>query len=336
MNAAKVLILDRDNPNAVIRERLRSWGADNTENLHVLTRSDVPSLKDKHLWAKFPTDRYSVVIVDALNSFTEGVTEKEGKQTTQVLATLLDLARKGVAILILHNTTKDGANMRGRGEVADRVDIIYEVRDATGFTPSGTKPWWEELPESGEKTFVTRASRRKHRTDYRLAFIPSKFRIAREPEPFCLEIHLPKDEPWTLKDVTHELVESGEEAMERSRKEKEEQLDKAAAAVKAEIIKRKSEGKPLLKSEAEELLQAEGLRQLEARQLVEDKTEIIWTQEKQPGGRGKGKPIALLLRGEDDTYISTTKKQSNKVRPITSGVRKAIKSHPQSKKRRSA
>jgi hypothetical protein len=337
MVPTKVLILDRDNPEAVIRERLRSWGADDTKNLHVLTRSNVPSLRNKTAWELFPTDQFSVVIIDALNSFTEGVTEKEGKETTQVLATLLDLARKGVAILILHNTTKDGANMRGRGEVSDRVDIIYEVRDATGFAPSGEKAWWEELPESGEKTFISRATRRKGRTDYRLAFIPSKFRLAREPEPFCLEIHLPKDEPWVLKDVTHELLESGEEAMERTRREKEEQMKNAADVLKAEIVKRKSQGTLLLKSEAEKLLQAEGrLKQAEARKLIEEKTGILWIQEKQPGGRRKGKPIALLLSGKGDLYISTTKKQTNKVRSITTGRQTSISSHAQSKKRLSA
>src|SRR5262249_7009661 len=157
-----------------------------TENLHVLTRSDVPILRDKKAWENFPREKYSVVIIDALGSFTEGISEKEGKATTEVLATLLDLARKDVAILVLNNTTKDGANMRGRGEVSDRADIIYEVRDATGFTPSGKKPWWEELPESGEKEFVRRATRRRGQTDLRLGFIPSKFRLAQEPEPFCL------------------------------------------------------------------------------------------------------------------------------------------------------
>src|SRR5262249_23243215 len=116
MKPASVLVVDRDNPSSVIGERLHRWGARQTANLPGLPRSDVPSLRDKKAWENFPTEKFSVVIIDSLGSFTEGVTEKEGKATTEVLATLLDLARKGVALLILNNTTKDGANMRGRGE----------------------------------------------------------------------------------------------------------------------------------------------------------------------------------------------------------------------------
>ena len=109
--------------------------------------------------------------------------QQEGKLTTEVLATLLNLARQGLAILLLQNTTKDGSNMKGRGEWADRADIVYEIRDATDFIPSGNLPWWQELPPAGEDAWAKRAARRKKRTTYRLAFIASKFRIAQEPEP---------------------------------------------------------------------------------------------------------------------------------------------------------
>lgn len=68
------------------------------------------------------------------------------------MRTILDLAHRGPAILLLTNTTKDGASLRGRGEWSDRVDILYEVRDATGFTPSGSKPWWmEKQNKAGEE-----------------------------------------------------------------------------------------------------------------------------------------------------------------------------------------
>src|SRR5215831_18214738 len=53
-----------------------------------------------------------------------------------------------------------------------RVDIIYELRDATDFVPSLKKPWWEELPEAHEGAWAARAARRKGRIDFRLAFIP--------------------------------------------------------------------------------------------------------------------------------------------------------------------
>jgi len=88
-------------------------------------------------------------------------------------------------VLLLSNCTKDALNARGRGEWQDRVDIQYEVRDATDFTPSGKKDWWLELPEAGESAWADRAARRKSRIDYRLAFIPSKFRLGHSPIPFA-------------------------------------------------------------------------------------------------------------------------------------------------------
>jgi hypothetical protein len=135
----RVLVLDRDNPEPVLKQRLRNWGATAADNLHVLTRQHAPDLKDRFAWAQFPLEAYDVLIIDAVGSFTEGISEKEGRLTTEVLATLLDLARRGVAMLLLNNATKDGLNFRGRGEWTDRVDIAYEVRDATGFTPSGKR-----------------------------------------------------------------------------------------------------------------------------------------------------------------------------------------------------
>jgi AAA domain len=160
----RVLLLDRDNPGGVVKQRLRAWGATKALNLRVLTRQNAPDLKDKTAWDGFPIGDYDVLIIDSVGSATEGITEKEGKLTTEVLATLLNLARKGLAILLLQNTTKDGSNIKGRGEWADRADILYELRDATNFTPSGQEDWWQELPPAGEATWAKRATRRKKRT----------------------------------------------------------------------------------------------------------------------------------------------------------------------------
>jgi hypothetical protein len=209
---AKVYLIDRDNPRAIIKQRLRAWGADEAPNLTVLDREHAPDLKDRKAWEQFPLADYSVLVIDAIGSSTEGITEKEGKQTTEVIGTIVDLARRGLAILLLQNAVKDGSQARGRGEWADRVDVIYEARDATDFIPSGTKSWWEELPDAGEAAWAARAARRKGRTDFRLAFIPSKYRIGPWPDPFCLEIRLPEGARWSLEDVTDKLLQSGEEA----------------------------------------------------------------------------------------------------------------------------
>lgn len=207
-----VLYLDRENPDEAINMRLEGWGADQAPNLILLSREDAPDLTQKEAWARFSVERFDVVIVDSVGSSTEGVTEKEGRETTQILATLRDLAARGVAILLINNTTKDGSTVRGRGEWSDRVDILYEVRDATGFTPSGKKPWWHELPAAGEKDWAERATRRQARTRYRTAFICSKMRLGPEPEPFCFDVYVPEGKPWSLRDVTHGLRDAGQQA----------------------------------------------------------------------------------------------------------------------------
>ena len=91
----RVILVDRDNPSGYVRKSLRSWGAEQIPIgcLRVLTRENAPELKDKKAWEKFPLEDYEALIIDSVGSATEGITEKEGRETTQVLATILDLGR---------------------------------------------------------------------------------------------------------------------------------------------------------------------------------------------------------------------------------------------------
>jgi hypothetical protein len=295
VKATRVLLLDRDNPEYVIRERLRAWGADVAEHLHILTRQHAPSLRDRAAWDRFPLENFDVVIMDAVGSFTEGITEKEGKQTTEVLATIIDVARKGLAVLLLQNATKDGLNFKGREEWADRVDIIYELRDATDFVPTLKRPWWEELPEAHEGAWAARAARRKGRDDFRLAFIASKYRLGPEPEPFALELHLPAGEPWTLADVTETLQASGEAAQTKAHEAHQALLADAAQALYALVIERHAAGDPLLKTQAEIYLNREQeITQREARQVIKEHSGGLWDLTAGPRGRGKG-PAQILI-----------------------------------------
>jgi AAA domain len=298
----RVLLVDRDNPSRIVKQRLRDWGALDAANLKVLTRENAPDLKDKAAWESFPIKDYDVVVIDSLGSFTEGITEKEGKETTLVLATILDLIMKGPAVLLLANCTKDALSIRGRGEWQDRVDIQYEVRDATEFTPSGKKDWWLELPEAGESAWAERAARRKSRIDYRLAFIPSKFRLGAQPAPFCLEVRLPKDETWTLEDVTKDLIEAGENTIKEAAAKKEER-EKAAVNALAEVVKeRHQEGNPILKDQAVTYLNKEmEIAQKRSRELIAAYKGELW--EVRPiGGKGGGSGLFPLQQD-----MSTTK-----------------------------
>ena len=77
---------------------------------------------------------------------------------------------------------------RGRGEKADAVDILYEARDITGWSPTSEAAWWETLPEAGDHAWQSRATRRQQQPVLQVAFVPSKFRLGVEPKPFALEV----------------------------------------------------------------------------------------------------------------------------------------------------
>jgi hypothetical protein len=150
------------------------------------------------------------------------------------------------------------------------------VRDATDFTPTGKKPWWQELPPAGESAWAERAARRKGRIDFRLAFVASKFRVGPEPEPFAIELYLPKNEPWTLRDVTNEIEHAANNAQSHNTQTQKNRLQHAATKLAEEVKERHSKGKAFYKTAAEQWLQNNtDLTQEEAREVVEDEM-ILW------------------------------------------------------------
>ena len=300
----RVLYLDRDNPPVVTKIRLVAWGGASERTLKVLMRDQAPDLLHKQAWAQFPAEAFDVVIIDAVGSSTEGVTEKEGRETSLILARLRDLAAKGVAVLLLHNTTKGGEHYKGRGEWADRLDILFEVRDATGLQPSGQKPWWQELPSAAEADWGARAARRQQRTTLRTAFIPSKFRLGPEPAPFCLESVLPAEEPWVLREVTDLLTTTGERKQSKAEFDRLAQRTRALFALTGEIEARDAEGKPLSKTEAVKLLCNGGFPRQAARTFIEEGDGKRWRLELTRQGTGRQRAYAVLPLSASDTIAS--------------------------------
>lgn len=293
LRPCKVLYFDRDNPKATIKDRLRRFGAAEANNLYILTRENAPALKNAEVWKNFPIQEYDVLFIDSAGSSTEGVTEKEGKETTEVLATLRDLAARKLAIVILCNTIKSGENVKGRGEWEDRADILYEVRDATGFKPTGGKPWWEELPPAGAAAWAERATRRKGRDTHRLAFVASKFRPGIEPEPFCLEVSTPATGDWSVRDVSADLVQESESAASKAIRAKEEQAQNAIETLKKVVCERHSNNDPIGKTEATELLRESGFSRDKARAFIEAGDGSHWNLH--PARKGEGKQGAFTL-----------------------------------------
>jgi hypothetical protein len=270
----RVLLLDRDNPLHEIHRRLAGWGAGSLPpgRFKVMSRDDTPPMTSRAEWQDFPFSDYDAVAVDSLDSSTEGVGEQDSGRPALAIGVLLDLAHRaaGPAIATLGNTTKNGKTGRGSGVVEDRADIVYEVRDVTDFHPTGAKPWWEEMPPAAREDWAGRASRRKQRDRYRLAFTNTKFRIGQEPAPFVLEVDFTTT-PWTLRNVTADLERDGAQAQEHEARERAARREAAALALMAELGRPRVTGQPWPKSgTAEALLREHGLSRAGARRLLTD------------------------------------------------------------------
>ena len=296
----RVLILDRDNPRHTLRSRLRSLGADELcekkANLKVISREKCPPLTRPVEWAAFPYADYDVVIVDSLDAMAEGVGEQDSAKPARAMAPLLDICHRenGPAVLLLGNTIKSAEHSRGSGVIEDRADIVYEVRDATDFRPSGTKPWVEELPAQGAGEWAARSSRRKGRTVFRLALIASKFRLGEEPAPRVVEIDM-RDEPWTVRDVTTQIDEEGEEARAEKARTKAERHLHGVDLLRQEVQRRVQVSEsPIRKKDAEGFLVAAKFKQKEARAIIADS---IFLKAPIPG---QGHPVELHLKGVKD------------------------------------
>ena len=293
----RVLYIDRDNPRHVVRNRLRGFGATGElKNLKIISREKCPPLTNAAAWALFPYAEYDVVMLDSFDSAAEGIGEQDSAKPSRAIAPVLDIARRenGPAVLILGNTIKSAAHSRGSGVVEDRADIVFEVRDATGFHFTGSKSSWiEELPTGGAEAWAGRASRRKQREKFRLAFIASKFRIGTEPEPFALEIDL-TTEPWGVRDATDDVDHEGAAAREQGMRERSETRAKASDTLATEILRRAEASEPPMLKDRDAirfLMDRLNLTRNLSREVINNPGER-WILERIKGE--KGHPIGLL------------------------------------------
>jgi 5S rRNA maturation endonuclease (ribonuclease M5) len=288
----RVLVIDRDNSRRELKRRLWGWGAAEVAGLKVLGRDKAPPLTDRRAWESFPFGEYDFVAIDSLDASTEGVGEQDSAQSSRALASLLDIAHtaSGPAILVLGNTVKSGSHGRGSGVIEDRADIVYEVRDATQLRPTGKQPWWLELPVGDRASWGDRAARRRRRDAYRLAFVPSKYRIGQEPDPFVMEIRLPEDGLWVVVEVTDEIEVCGQEALAAADRNKTERVSKAVAALRERVEARGVAGLDINEEAVPLLMQLELPREL-ARTTIRDLDKSIWRIE---GTGRKGDPKVLF------------------------------------------
>ena len=293
----RILLLDRDNPQREVKRRLRAWGAEGLATLEIMTRDDVPHLLDRTAWAKFPRGKYALVIIDSWDASSEGIGEQDSAKPSQATATLNDLAHVagGPAVLVLGNTVKSGSHGRGSGVVEDRADLVYEVRDATDLQPSGTRAWWAELPPAGRDAWVDRAGRRKHRERCRLAFVSSKFRLGEEPDPFAVELDFTTT-PWSMRDVTADLVAAGEAAAAEAKEQAGAIRARAVAALRTEVEARAAAKEPpYISKRAVTFLRVSGVARDQARRVLEEEDGRAWRLK--PGGK-TGRALLVLPLGD--------------------------------------
>lgn len=299
----RVLYLDRDNAPATLRKRLAGLGAHDVTTFRVLPRALAPRLEDVEAWAAFPIRDYDVVVLDSWDTFAEGAGEQDSRRTTLAQAALLDIARRdgAPAVVIAGNVTKDGARGRGSGVREDRADLVYEARDITGFVPTGRKPWWEEMPPADRNTWAERATRRTSRAKsgmIRLALISTKSRDEEDPAPVAFEVDFTAA-PWSVRNVTAELVAAGDHAKAAALAQEQQALDQGADALVAEITRRATAGVAAIRKKAAESYLCElGLPRAKARALLRDRTGTAWRMAPVDGRAVAVVPLGPLLSGE--------------------------------------
>jgi hypothetical protein len=262
-----VLLLDRDNPPSIVQQLLRNLGAVDGHTLDIMTRDEAPPLTQKGAWQHFPSGKYDLVVIDSLGSATEGISEKEGKETQHYLATLKNLAYNGPAVLALDNTNRSGLAYRGRGEKADAIEVLYEARNITGWVPPTDAEWWEHLPDYGDNAWQQSATRRMNQQVLRIAFTPTKFRLGIFPAAFALEIDT-RNTPWLLQDITATLGTAGQDAATESRRKAQHQVSEAEKRLVFELQKHSAHS-PMLKTDALRFLERTGLTRKVASTLLE-------------------------------------------------------------------
>jgi hypothetical protein len=82
-----------------------------------------------------------------------------------------------------------------------------------------------------------------------MAFVCSKSRLGPEPEPFCLDVLVPEDQPWSLREVTHELCDAGQRATSEADFQLNVMILSALDALTEAVRERQAQRQPMSKTE---------------------------------------------------------------------------------------
>jgi hypothetical protein len=124
-----VLYLDRENPLAVIRERLAVLGVESLANSRIWggwLHDPPPAIGDARLH-QMACDRHPLVIFDSLIRF-HNSDENSASEMATVMADLRALANAGATVIVLHHRPKNEASRyRGSSDIAGAVDMGFSV-----------------------------------------------------------------------------------------------------------------------------------------------------------------------------------------------------------------
>jgi hypothetical protein len=132
-----VLYLDRENPGAIVRQRVQSMADGPVPGLKIWggwLKDGVPALDDPRLLtiAKEPKP---LIIVDSLIRFHDGE-ENSASEMSKVLAKLRALANAGATVFVIHHRGKGegAADYRGSSDIGGGPDVVYTLtRDDGGL-----------------------------------------------------------------------------------------------------------------------------------------------------------------------------------------------------------
>src|SRR5262249_48353443 len=114
-----------------------------------------------------------------------------------------------------------------------------------------------------------------------------------EPDPFCLEVSLPPDALWTLRDVTEDIVTTAEAERTSAVQKKTKVIEAAITALVDLVGARHALGEPLLKEQAMVFLgEDHKISRNVARKLIQDENGRHWIIVPLP--EVKGHPHVLL------------------------------------------
>ncbi len=124
-----VLYLDRENPAALLRQRVTLLRIDALENFKLWGAwlPDPPPLIGDERLLMLVRERQPLIIVDSFIRFHQ-MDENSASGMAPVMNALRELANAGAAVVVIHHKPKgDGSQYRGSSDIRAGVDIAYAV-----------------------------------------------------------------------------------------------------------------------------------------------------------------------------------------------------------------